>query len=54
MGYVVSDQEVIENIMIYYYYINNFVDMVVFCVKVGCNLELFMNEVKFMYFYISE
>lgn len=53
-GYVVSDQEAIENIMTYHHYTNNSVDTAALCVKAGCNLELSTNEVKPTYFYISE
>nr|XP_011418650.2 xylan 1,4-beta-xylosidase [Crassostrea gigas] len=53
-GYVVSDQEAIENIMTYHHYTNNSVDTAALCVKAGCNLELSTNEVKPTYFYIID
>ncbi|XP_062586657.1 uncharacterized protein LOC134248260 [Saccostrea cucullata] len=53
-GYVVSDQEAIENIMTYHHYTNNSIDTATLCVKAGCNLELSTNEVKPTYFYIND
>ncbi|XP_048769851.1 xylan 1,4-beta-xylosidase-like [Ostrea edulis] len=53
-GYVVSDQEAIENIMTYHHYTNNSVDTAALCVKAGCNLELSTNELKPTYFYIID
>ncbi|XP_078336442.1 uncharacterized protein LOC111101492 [Crassostrea virginica] len=53
-GYVVSDQEAIENIMTYHHYTNNSVDTAALCVRAGCNLELSTNEVKPTYFYIID
>ncbi|XP_064618402.1 uncharacterized protein LOC135482379 [Liolophura sinensis] len=40
-GYVISDQEALENIIGWHKYINNNVDTAAACVNAGCNLELF-------------
>ncbi|KAH9492173.1 putative beta-D-xylosidase 7 [Bulinus truncatus] len=42
-GYVVSDEQAIENIITRHHYLNNSVDTVAACVKAGCNLELSPN-----------
>ncbi|OWF39181.1 probable beta-D-xylosidase 5 [Mizuhopecten yessoensis] len=49
-GYVVSDQEAIENIINFHHYLNNTVDTVALCVNAGCNLELSTNEAIPVYF----
>ncbi|ESO88943.1 hypothetical protein LOTGIDRAFT_154011 [Lottia gigantea] len=39
-GYVVSDEEALENVIYRHKYVNNTVDAATACVKAGCNLEL--------------
>ncbi|CAL1527276.1 unnamed protein product [Lymnaea stagnalis] len=42
-GYVVSDEQAIENIITRHHYLNNSVDTAAACVNAGCNLELSPN-----------
>ncbi|XP_033741272.1 LOW QUALITY PROTEIN: probable beta-D-xylosidase 2 [Pecten maximus] len=53
-GYVVSDEEAIENIINYHHYLNNSVDTVALCVNAGCNLELSDNEANPVYYSMIE
>ncbi|KAK6170691.1 hypothetical protein SNE40_019019 [Patella caerulea] len=53
-GYIISDQEAIENIIKTHHYFNNSVDTVAACVNAGCNLELSSNEVDPVYFAMEE
>ncbi|KAK3600407.1 hypothetical protein CHS0354_026640 [Potamilus streckersoni] len=39
-GYVISDEDAIENMITYHKYFNNSIDAVAACVKAGCNLEV--------------
>ncbi|XP_069126419.1 uncharacterized protein [Argopecten irradians] len=48
-GYVVSDEEAIENIIHFHHYLNNSVDTVALCMNAGCNLELSENEAQPVY-----
>ncbi|KAK3097560.1 hypothetical protein FSP39_010802 [Pinctada imbricata] len=49
-GYVISDQEAVENIMTYHHYTNNSIDTVALCINAGMNLELSTNEIKPVFF----
>ncbi|XP_060068513.1 uncharacterized protein LOC132548653 isoform X2 [Ylistrum balloti] len=53
-GYVVSDEEAIENIIDFHHYLNNSVDTVALCVNAGCNLELSNNEASPVYYSMIE
>lgn len=53
IGYVVSDEGVIENQISFYYYYNNSEDVVVGFVNVGCNLELLGNLIEFVFMKIG-
>ncbi|XP_050394883.1 uncharacterized protein LOC126812504 [Patella vulgata] len=53
-GYVISDQEAVENIITYHHYLNNSIDTAALCINAGLNLELSTNEVKPVYFAMEE
>ena len=47
-GYVISDDDAIEQIITAHKYISNEVDAVAECVRAGCNVEL--TDRKFIYY----
>ncbi|ESO87217.1 hypothetical protein LOTGIDRAFT_154720 [Lottia gigantea] len=49
-GYIISDQEAIENIISQHHYLNSTIDTVAACVNAGCNLELSSNEADPVYY----
>ncbi|XP_059161796.1 xylan 1,4-beta-xylosidase-like isoform X2 [Physella acuta] len=53
-GYVVSDEQAIENIITRHHYLNNSIDTAAACINAGCNLELSPNLVEPIYMSIVE
>ncbi|KAI8783288.1 xylan 1,4-beta-xylosidase [Biomphalaria glabrata] len=53
-GYVVSDEEALENIISKHHYLNNSVDTAAACVNAGCNLELSPNLLQPVYLSIVD
>ncbi|XP_046577968.1 probable beta-D-xylosidase 5 [Haliotis rubra] len=53
-GYVVSDENAIENVQRGHHYADNYVDVVSDCVNAGCNLELAGPEDNLAYFSMAD